>query len=149
MFLLPLIYVLRNSSEQSFYVLFHTLWITGVRLDSQTFTLRYLITSQLYAISCCGWNTSKDMKLKSMTMSLLEVKLPKQLLKREFSRHLKIGTRWNFAFVAFSHFFCLRPDGRCHLHQQALFALLKLGCRLMCQTLVSLSLATGGGVFLF
>lgn len=41
-------------------------------------------------------------------------------------------------FVAFSHFFCLRPDGRCHLHQQAQFALLKLGCRLMCQTLVSL-----------
>lgn len=52
-------------------------------------------------------------------------------------------------FVAFSHFFCLRPDGHCHLHQQALFALLKLGCRLMCQTLVSLSLATGGGVILF
>ena len=50
-----------------------------------------------FAISCCGWNTSKDMKLKSMTKSLLEAKLPKQLLKREFSRHLKIGTRWNFA----------------------------------------------------
>ena len=46
-----------------------------------------------FAISCCGWNTSKDMKLKSMTKSLLEAKLPKQLLKREFSRHLKIGTR--------------------------------------------------------
>ena len=52
-------------------------------------------------------------------------------------------------FFAVSHFCSLPPDGRCHLHQPALFALLKLGCRLMRQTLVSLSLATGGGVRLF
>ena len=48
-------------------------------MDIKTFTLR--------------WTTNKDIKLKSMTMSLLRVKLPNQLLKREFSRRLKIGTR--------------------------------------------------------